>query len=351
MEILYVTSAGQVTAFPVNTNTGALGTPASVAGPQTSLGIVVSPNGQFLYVSDTLNDAVNAYSINSSSGALAAAGTPAVIGTPPGGSTQSAAGVAVDPAGKFLFAADQFAARVAAFTASSSTGALTAVSGSPFQTSVSGGVIGSAPTVAVTDPAGKLLFVSDQGDPLGGISVYTINSTTGALALVPGSPFTSLVNGGAYGLTVHPNGKFLYLGDANVNGIRGYTINADNTLTTLVGLPSTTGTTPAGLALDPSGKHLYAANFGDSTISAFSVDGNSGALTAIGSAVAVGAAPYGLAVDPSGKFLYVTNPQNGAAGTITGFSIDANTGALTKFSGQATAAGNGPLSLTVATIP
>src|SRR5262249_55519074 len=56
MEVLYVTSASQVTAFPVNSSTGALGTPASVTGPQTSLGIVVSPNGQFLYVSDTLND-------------------------------------------------------------------------------------------------------------------------------------------------------------------------------------------------------------------------------------------------------------------------------------------------------
>ena len=351
IEVLYVTNASQVTAFPVNTSTGALGTPTSVAGPSTSFGIVVNPGGKFLYVSDAINDTVSTYSIDATSGALTAVGTPAAIGTAPGGGVQSGAGLAMDPAGKFLYAADFFAARTAAFTASGSSGALAAVGGSPYPTSVSGGVIGSAPTQLVTDPAGKFLYVSDQGDPLGGVSSYTINSTTGGLSLVPGAPFTSLVSGGPYGLAVHPNGKFLYVADRNVSRIVGNTINSDGTLTTLVGLPFTTGANPIGMALDPSGKHLYTANSGDGTISAFNVDANSGALTAIGSAVAVGAAPYSLAVDPTGKFLYVTNPQGGAAGTITGFSIDSTTGALTKFSGQPFAAGNGPVSLTVAVVP
>jgi 6-phosphogluconolactonase len=61
------------------------------------------------------------------------------------------------------------------------TGALSAMSGSPF----------SVPGVAgmlTTDPAGKFLYVRNSGNTIYG---FTVDSTTGQLTPIPGSPFPS----------------------------------------------------------------------------------------------------------------------------------------------------------------
>jgi 6-phosphogluconolactonase (cycloisomerase 2 family) len=69
---------------------------------------------------------------------------------------------------------------VSAFSIDSSTGKLTQVSGSPFGS-------GSTPVFAVVDATGKFLFVGNQSST--NIYEYSIDSATGALTAVSGSPY------------------------------------------------------------------------------------------------------------------------------------------------------------------
>src|SRR5580700_6586079 len=62
---------------------------------------------------------------------------------------------------------------IAAFTMNASSGALTAVPGSPFQ--------GDMPIQPVIDPSGKFLYVHSGITGFGGISAYAINAASGAL--------------------------------------------------------------------------------------------------------------------------------------------------------------------------
>jgi 6-phosphogluconolactonase len=338
-EFLFATSNNQVSTFSINTNTGALAAPVTSAGPSSSGSILVSPSGKFVYVSSAASAAVDIFSFTKASGVLTPiSGSPFSIGA-------IAFGMAMDPTGKFLYVVNGLGNSVLAFTVNSSTGTLTAVAGSPFPTA-------NGPTKAVVDPSGQFLFVSDNLDPLGGVSAYTINSTSGALTVVPGSPFTTLLFGGPEALAVHPSGKFLYVADFNSNAIVGLSISNTGSLTTVLGSPFATGSRPASLALDPAGKFLYAVNSVDKTFSAYTINATTGTPTAVtGSPFAAGAASGALAVEPSGKFLYEANSQLSGASTITGFNINTSSGALTTFSGQPFAAGNGSVTLTVASIP
>jgi 6-phosphogluconolactonase (cycloisomerase 2 family) len=63
------------------------------------------------------------------------------------------------------------------------TGALTPIPGSPFH-----GV--NAPRGLAVDPTGKFLYVTDVGSD--SVTGFGVDATTGRLAAVPGSPFPSV---------------------------------------------------------------------------------------------------------------------------------------------------------------
>src|SRR5262249_25728588 len=85
-EFLYATSPDHVLAFTIDQSTGALSTSVVVAGPNQSTGLTGTPTLGHLYVSDFLNDAVDGFSINASTGALTPiTDSPFFLGgTPPG---------------------------------------------------------------------------------------------------------------------------------------------------------------------------------------------------------------------------------------------------------------------------
>jgi 6-phosphogluconolactonase len=83
---------------------------------------------------------------------------------------------------------------VSAYTIDSTTGALNPVTGSPF-------TAGSCAISVAVDPSGKFAYVANES---GGVSAYTINSTTGAL-----NPVGSFTAGSLpVAVTVDPSGKF-----------------------------------------------------------------------------------------------------------------------------------------------
>lgn len=78
---------------------------------------------------------------------------------------------------------------------------------------------------------GKFVYVANATDNT--ISAYTVNGTTGALTAVTGSPFATL--GNPYALTEDASGKHLYV--AGNGGIAGYTIDSTSGALTARMLP------------------------------------------------------------------------------------------------------------------
>lgn len=345
-QFLYATTTNQILAFTINQSTGALSTPLAATGPNQSTGMVASANGQ-LYVSDFLNDAVDGFSINSSSGALTAVtGSPFSVGsTPPG-----AGGLTAIQDG-YLYATDLNAGTVAGFQYDFSNGTLTPVPGSPFPA-------GNTP-VQAAQVGDQFLYVSDLNDSAGGISAFTINTQNGALTPISGSPFPTGAPGsfpGPSAMVVSSNSNFLYValaGTANANNqIAAFAIDqTTGSLTPVPGSPFLTGNDPLQMAYVPytatAVSFLYTANIQDGTISAFTADDTTGVLTPVsGSPYSAGTSIGSLAASATGSyFLYQSDPQ---AQTVRAYTMNSNTGALSPLAGSPFAAGSAPSLLTVA---
>jgi 6-phosphogluconolactonase len=349
-EFLYATSTDHISAFSINPSTGAIGTPLTMAGPNQSSGMVGSNTLGHLYVADFLSDTVDGFSVNSSTGGLTAiTGSPFSLGgTPPGAGGLSNFG----STGSYLYATDVNAGTVAGFAYNSAGGTLTSVPGSPFP---AGSTLVQA--VQAGGSQSKFLYVSNNNDSAGGISAYNIDFNTGALTPVAGSPFPTGLAGpfpGPSAMVV--NNNFLYValaGSANANNkIVGFAIDSNSgILTALPGSPFVTGSDPLYMALVPvTGRFLYTANVQDGTISGFSADSNIGVLTPVsGSPFASGTSIEGVTIPPyttgnGTSFLYAADPQGQA---IRGYIIDGSTGALSPTSGSPFQAGISPALLTV----
>ena len=209
------------------------------------------------------------------------------------------------------------------------------------------------PQSIAVDPAGKFAYVANvgcSGADVGYVSMYTINSTTGALESI-GPPASSL-DAGAGSVTVAPSGKFAYvanLGDDETTDGSVTTYAIDATTGALTSTGSTGGNCPGlcvplSVAVDPSGKFAYVPN-GDgaepSNIAVYTIDATTGALTSIGT-IAAGTSPGSVVVDPAGKFVYVANP---GSNDVSMYTMNATTGTLTSIGTIAT--GTDPVSISV----
>ena len=137
--------------------------------------IVFHPNGRFVYNASGL---ISGFALDPSSGALAPlAGTP-VDG---GRSDPMAVDLAIEPRGHFLYAVNNATDALAAFAIDGTTGALTPLAGSPFDG-------GEAPYAAAVDPDGRFLYVNN--DDVDQQSVFSVDPASGQLTPIPGSPFS-----------------------------------------------------------------------------------------------------------------------------------------------------------------
>jgi 6-phosphogluconolactonase len=241
---------------------------------------------------------------------------------------------------------------VSGYTIDPSTGALTAIAGSPFPEELH-----AHPTSVAVDPSGKFAYVANKNfeneDFLprkGTISGYTIDPSTGALTAIAGSPFKTA---GLFptSVAVDPSGKFAYVANVGSNNVLGYTINpTTGALAPMRRLkPIMSGSQPFSVAVDPSGKFAYVANLNlAGNVSGYAINPTSGRLTLIaGTPFAAGREPDSVAVDPSGKFAYVANQ---ADNNVSGYAINPTTGALTPIAGSPFSAGSDPFSVAVARV-
>ncbi|MCX4159968.1 MULTISPECIES: beta-propeller fold lactonase family protein [Paraburkholderia] len=181
---VYVTNNndGTVSAYAINAGTGALtpvpGSPfVSVNNPGA---ITVNPAGTVVYAASTTtivypgtnNGGISAWSIDQTTGALTPIGT---VGKGVGYSS-----IAVNAAGTFVYVGSvNFDGQIITCAVDSASGALTPIAGDSVQADASY-------SITSISTSGPLMYVG-VGYKVAG---YTINTSTGALTAVPGSPFT-----------------------------------------------------------------------------------------------------------------------------------------------------------------
>jgi 6-phosphogluconolactonase (cycloisomerase 2 family) len=296
--------------------------------------ITVSCAG-FSYVTNAADNTLSAYSVDATTGALAVIGAPATTGASPHATVGLEYYFGRDK--RYVFVGNEGSNDVSAFAVNSATGALTAVPGSPFP--------------AGTDPQAMLvwgdgLFVANAGSD--SISAYTIDASTGALAPLSPGPST-IATGKTPTSIVTFNGNVFVANHGGSNDISAFstdTIMGTGVLTPVAGSPFPAGGNPLSLAVGGVGtgdRFLYTAN-PDAThpsISGFRIDG-AGPLTRLsGSPFPLSVSHY-IATDQTGAYLYVTSGAN-----VVGYSIDATTGALTPLPGFPVSAGANAYSITV----
>ena len=187
--VLYVSNGtdGTIAQFTFDNNgqVTANGTIAASGGinPANLAGMVIDPKGQFLYSTDSANNAILSFSIPSS-GALAPVATFALVQTTKAETTPVA--LAIDSTGSFLYSANQGSDNATAMKVSSGT--LSEISGSPYSTR--GTVVSTAalPSVIIVDATNAVVYVGNQGSR--DIMAFTINSSNGTLTTVANAPFS-----------------------------------------------------------------------------------------------------------------------------------------------------------------
>ncbi len=288
----------------------------------------------------------------------------------------------------------------------STTGALTAVSGSPFKAGFaptalaispnnqfmyaggSSGVyllnigtggalsLGNASKAAASsvnpssmqvDPTGKFLLVAGVAiaTTTPAVGIYSI-AGDGTLAEMTGSPVSIPVTVDVNNpltlfpvqLTITPSDAVVYV-SLRQNGVAVFSFNSSGSLAftnqllkpgTSTGAGGSVTNSDLALATDANSRLLYVSET-NAGLRAFTI-GTNGALTEIsGSPYKTTVAPVALTLDGTGDYIYAATPAAGnatTAGTITGFSIAAS-GSLTALTSQGSpfAAGISPASLTV----
>ena len=349
--------AFQLSNFTVVSSTGTLSsTSTAMFGSQLVPGIAVDPGSKYLYASypNIQANAIGFFTIDPSSGVPTQTSVYSLTVLCPFCPPPSSPGVlAMNPNGKYLYYASSelgggVSQGIGALAVDSASGTLSVVAGSPFPAD-------QAAFRVYVHPSGRFLYTENieasgtGGAALQSLSGFSIDSSTGALAPVLGSPFTPPVSATVGTLAVHPSGNFLYATSGMAaNGILGWSIDGTTGgLAVLPGSPFQLGVAIYGGAFDPSGKFLYASASAGGILG-FSVDANSGALTPIaGSPFASSSVLGGPTIEPSGRFLFAVDGKNSA---IVGFSIDSATGALAPL-GSPTAVSAHPMSLTVVKAP
>jgi 6-phosphogluconolactonase len=287
--LLSVDSKGAIQEYGIDSTTGALTLMCNTA--TAALGPIVAANNTFVYVLDQANGQSPARIFefliaHGNSGALAAVtGSPFTLSETITGNFSLVA----DPLGRFIFVTNQANNDVHVLTIGQS-GALTEAANSPF-------VVANPDFIAI-NPAGNVAYVPDSTD--GNIFIFTLNST-GQLGNNPNSQSPVIIgmgNNAPHFAVVHPNGNFLIT--ANELTLSSFSIdpNAANggALTQIGGSPFSPGgagdaqVAPLDFALDMSGKFLYVTpegtvgaipGFVSDNIVAFAFDTTAGGMTPV----------------------------------------------------------------------
>ncbi|MFZ5523457.1 MAG: beta-propeller fold lactonase family protein [Pseudomonadota bacterium] len=312
---------------------------ASIAMTKGATAVTYTP--KFAYVANSGSDSVSGYTITAGVLAQIVCGSPATCSGNDFSAGTSPAFVAVDPYGRFAYAANSGNTNnISVYEIAFDTGQLSA--NAPAQA-------GNGPGAIAVDPSGRFAYVTN-GD--GTVWGYGIDQAVGELTQIDmdsataGTQSITAPGSNLRSVAIDPTGRFAYV--VHDNGVSAYLIAASSGTLSLVGTVGA-GTTPSSAIVDPTGRFAYVANSGTNTVSAYAINASTGELSELGTspyALAASAAPKSVAVDPTGQYAYVAN--NGT-GSVSAYAINASTGELSELLGSPyfLAASAGPKSVTV----
>jgi 6-phosphogluconolactonase (cycloisomerase 2 family) len=203
-------------------------------------------------------------------------------------------------------------------------GGLTLLPDSPFKTGGLGGgnSIDPEEIAIATQNGSNFLYAANDGS--GTISGFKINSTTGMLTRIPGSPFLADgAPGGDYSLTATPSGKYLYATSDATTVIHIYEISSEGVLSE-VGVPVQTGANSQGLKVTPNGKFLVVGEGSLTAVGVYNVAANGGLSAVANSPFAASATPFDLDVNCASNLVFVVD-----AGSVIDVYSMASDGSLT----------------------
>jgi 6-phosphogluconolactonase (cycloisomerase 2 family) len=359
-QFVYVANLGSTGSNGVSPYTSASGvlTPGTMKNAQSAPSAIAVDAGMYAYVTNSNSNTISAYSINSVSGALTAL-TDVDAGTV-GNQTSIATGagthpyaIAIHPSGKFAYVTNYSTNSVSAYSIGSD-GALAKIDADGAtagnQTSIAAR---SGPISIAIDPAGGYAYVANANDVLygGSVSVYSINTTTGALTAIDadgnGGSSDTYISAGttSYSVAVDPTGSYLYVANEGSNSVSAFDIgnNGAGTLSAK-GPISDHVSNPVAIATHPALQYAYVVNTGNNSVSVYSI--SSGTL-AYQSQAPTGNNPSSISIDSTGQYAYVTNYGDNS---VTAYAINQSDGSLSTagISGDPFATGPGPNSVTTA---
>ena len=322
-EVLFAQAGtGAITTLAINTPAGTslslMCTTANAGLGQIAVANVLSSGKNFLYALDTITKTIDGFAIGhvvpvtlSAVGpafAISLSATPIIVE------------LQADPSGRFLTVTDSASSQVHVLLIDPNLGTLQEGPGSPF-------TVANALFTAV-GASGQFLYVTDQSDAE--IRIFSINVTAPTQVLTEQIAFSPFVEpsgnpaNAPISMQVNSAGTFLYT--ANTSSISFYAIDP------ISGALSGTGSPlsfvpefdPRLLTLDVTGTFLYALGTGTEGVLGFTMNAN-GSLTLISTT------PFGVGTDVTD---ILVNPLGGqmyflVAGTIDVFTIDPATGVLT----------------------
>jgi 6-phosphogluconolactonase len=197
--------------------------------------------------------------------------------------------------------------------------------------------VGDNPVAIAVPATGGFVYVIDQENPqtptaYGVLLAFTENTSTGVLTAVSGTyPTSKYPSGVAAGTTPtaiaeDPSGHFIYVPDGATNQLYGYLATGGGAPQAMVSSPFTTGLDPVAVTIDPRGTFVYVANYASSTISAYVINTATGALSGAAGGIATATGPSCVTIDPAlGIYLYTSNTIDNS---ISAEQLNPHTGAL-----------------------
>jgi 6-phosphogluconolactonase (cycloisomerase 2 family) len=305
-------TSNAVSAYTIDATTGALtanasGPVATGAGP---LSVAVDLQGRFAVVANTNSSNLSVFKIDAGTGSLAP-----VTGSPFTAALPTA--VAIEPSGRFVYASNGLTSSLSVYSMDAN-GTLSAV-GAQIP-------VGASPTAVSIDPTGKFAYVANAAGQVYG---FSINPFTGALTPIPGSPV--LTGGTPRPLAIDPTGRFAYVANSTSNDISAFNIDSSTGVLTGFGVQADAGN-PVGITVDPTGRFVHVANYSTNGFRAYAINQVSGQLSTFSPNFTLpGVKPVAVNVDPSGRFLYLPDDNTGK---VYAFSFDAVTGQVTAVNGM-----------------
>lgn len=186
---------------------------------------------------------------------------------------------------------------------------------------------GTNPAYLCMDSKSRYLYVANGAAAQ--IRGYGINSSTGGLTPLPGSPYTA--GSQTLGIAITPDDSYVFVNQETANQTRSYAVAADGSLSPVS--TQSAGTATRGLVIHPTLPYVYNTNTTSQNIYGYQYDRANGTFGPLpGFPVALTTYTPWMEFDKSGKYLYIAS-QSAVLG-VYGFSVDQANGSLSAISGS-----------------